>query len=88
MNTSSNKGDKLSLIRSVDRYCEQLHEIYESFPVGSQKRDVLAIAAKALLFSLPRDEFHVFLSSDELTPEQQKHVDQLGLESNEAEEST
>ena len=83
--SSSNDHNQSHLIGSIEEYCTILHELHDSLPAHSQERTVLAVAAKALLFSMAREDFHKFLSNDELTCEQKEHLARLGIDTHEAE---
>ena len=88
MNKSRYNEDRANRIGAIEHYCGLLKGIYESLPAHSEERDALEVAAKALLFSMPQDDFHAFLSNDELTHEQKEHLARLGLDPREGEDDT
>ncbi|MBL9125628.1 MAG: hypothetical protein JNG90_18460 [Planctomycetaceae bacterium] len=83
MATSNSNHDRASFVGALDRHLEILRRIHESLPASSQDREAIALATKALLFSMPQVGFYNFLQSSELTNEQRAHLDRLGIKPDE-----
>lgn len=80
MNESDHQARRMQFALSGEWHLKLLHQLHESLPASAPEREAVKIAAKALLYCLPLDDFRAFVENDELDADQKAHLRSLGIE--------